>query len=427
MSVAAIYNLADRIFIGRFVGEEALGGLTVAFPFMMILFAAGALIGVGGSALISIRFGEKRRDEAQAIFGNMVTLTVVTSVACAVLGLVFITPMLRLMGATPNNLPFATEYMRIILCGLLLQLSSFSLAAIVRVEGKPKLAMTTQIISAAANIALDYLFIVVFGWGVAGAALATVAGQFIGFAVLIWHFFISGKSLLRLSAAHMRPSAPVVGQICAIGASSFFMQIGNSVSAAFMNSALGLHGGDAAISSMGAMHGLFTLALMPILGLQQGVGPIIGYNHGMRSAPRVASAMRLGMVIGAVFSTLVFAVVELWPATFAALFIDPRSPTMAMCVRAIRITFLLLPLLPVNVIGSTYFQSTAQALKAFVLSISRSVIFLIPLILALPPLFKLDGVWAALPLSDLLSIGLTAVLLAHSFHKSGARAKPAPG
>ncbi|MDR1192629.1 MAG: MATE family efflux transporter [Peptococcaceae bacterium] len=414
MSVAAIYNVVDRFFIGRYVDERALGGLTVAFPFMMLMFAVGALIGIGGSTLISIRFGEQKKEQAHLIFGNMVALSALSSLGLAILGTIFITPLLRLMGATPNNLGYAVEYMRVILIGLIFQLPSFAMAALARVEGRPRLAMATQMIAGVSNIFLDYLFIVPLRWGVTGAALATILGQFLGFAILVWHFFFSGRSLLRLYRQNLRLQTEIVRAIGAIGASSFFMQMGTSVSSAMFNTALASYGGDEAISSLGAMSSLFTLALMPILGLQQGLGPIIGYNHGLKRSDRVWRALILGIGIGSAFAATVFLAVELWPTTFASLFIDKNSPTMAMCVHGMRINFLMLPLLSVNVIGSTYFQSTAQSLKAFVLSVSRSVIFLIPCVLILPPIFQLNGVWMSAPTADFLSISLTFALLLHS-------------
>jgi putative MATE family efflux protein len=414
MTIAAVYNVVDRFFIGKYVDEYALGGLTVAFPFMMLLFAFGALIGVGGSAMISIRFGEQSREDADRIFGNMVSLLVISSLAFSTLALCFLTPLLDLMGATPSNLPYAEDYMRVIIIGLVFQLSGFAMATLAQVEGKPRLSMATQILACMTNIVLDYAFIVIFKWGVTGAAVATILSQMIGFAILAWYFFFSGRSLLRLRARNLAPRLAIVRRICAIGASSFFMQLGNSLSGAILNMSLAVHGGDGAISSMGVMGSLFSMALMPILGLQQGIAPIVGYNHGLRRNDRVGRALILGIVIGAVFSTVVFLAFMLFPQTFAALFIDRDSPTMGMCVHGMRLNFLMLPLISVNVIGATYFQSTAQSLKAFVLGISRSILFLIPCVLIMPEFLRLDGVWLSMPAADLLSITLTAALLLHS-------------
>jgi putative MATE family efflux protein len=414
MTIAAVYNVVDRFFIGKYVSEFALGGLTVAFPFMMLLFAFGALIGVGGAAMISIRFGEGNKDEADRIFGNMVLLLVCSSLLCSALAMYFLVPLLKLMGATSNNLPYATAYMRVIIIGLVFQLSGFAMATLAQTEGKPRLSMTTQIIACVVNIILDYLFIVVFRWGVTGAALATILGQLIGFAILFWHFFLSGRSLLRLRAQNLAPRFAIVRRICAIGASSFCMQLGTGLSGAILNMALGIYGGDGAISSMGVMGSLFTMALMPILGLQQGIAPIVGYNHGLRRNDRVWRALFLGICIGAVFSGLVFLSFMLFPEAFAALFIDRDSPTMAMCVHGMRLNFLMLPFISVNVIGVTYFQSTARSLPAFVLGISRSILFLIPCVLIMPEFLRLDGVWLSIPASDFLSIALTSAWLLHS-------------
>ncbi|MFP3155866.1 MATE family efflux transporter [Lachnospiraceae bacterium ZAX-1] len=414
MTVASFYYLVDRVFIGRYVGEVALGGLTVAYPFTMILFAFNALFAIGGSALISIQFGQKKEDEAQQVFGNMVTLLMVSTLFFVSISLIFVVPILKLMGATKSILPYAIPYMRIVLLGLLVQMPSFAMASLARVEGKPRLAMTTQLIAGVSNIVLDYIFVVVFHWGVQGAAGATLVGQAIGFTILLFHFFIRKRSLLHFHARNLLLRFGIVKQICAIGSSNFFTQLGTSVSSVFLIASLGRYGGDAAISSMGALTSLISLVMMPLFGLQQGVGPIVGYNHGMKQNARVRRTVLLGIIGGSIFSVFVFLLMELFPAVFASFFIDPTSATIELCAHAIRINVATLPFLSILIIGASYFQSTAQALKAFVLSVSRTVIFLIPAILILPPFFKLDGVWAAQPVADAMSTLLAVILISHS-------------
>ncbi len=411
MFVNAIYNIVDRIYIGKFVGENALGGLTIAFPFMMITFAFGALFAIGGSSLIAIKFGEQNNEEAQSIFGNMVTLVAGGALLMSILGTLLLDPILMLCGATDNILPFAHDYMRIILLGLPFQMSSFAMAALVRVQGKPRLSMMSQLTSALTNIVLDYIFIVPMGTGVFGAALATIIGQAVGFCILSYYFFISGRSILKFNVTNLKLKLQNVKQMANIGLSSFVMNIGNSLSASFVNLALATHGGDAAITSMGAINSLFTLVLMPVFGLQQGLGPIIGYNHGMGDKKRVAQTLWTGMGIAVAFAGTVFLALELFPTRFASLFLDPSSDTMKMCANGLRIYIAMLPLLPVNVIGTAFFQSTAQGTKAFMLSISRQALFLIPAVLLLPSIWGLTGVWVATPVADFLSISLTLFFL----------------
>jgi putative MATE family efflux protein len=342
-------------------------------------------------------------------------MVVLFTIASSGIALLLLAPLLRLVGATDSNLPYAVDYMRIILAGMVFQMPSMVLAGLIRVEGRPKLSMTSQLIAGTVNIILDYLFVGVFGWGVPGAAYATLIGQAIGFAVMIWYFFLSGQSLLRLTWASLRPKLEIIRKICGVGASSFFGQISNSVSGALLNVALATYGGDAAMTAAGAMGSLSTLAIMPIFGLQQGLGPIIGYNYGMKRNDRIKSALVKGVAVSMVISTGIFAVLQLFPSFMASMFIDPASPTMQVCVRAMRINLIMMPLIPINFVGASYFQSTAQSMKAFLLGVSRAFLFLIPLIFILPKFFGLDGAWLAQPAADLCSISFTLVLLVMAF------------
>jgi Na+-driven multidrug efflux pump len=242
-------------------------------------------------------------------------------------------------------------------------------------------------------------------------------GQFIGLAILARYFF-SGNSMLTLSLREIRLRWRVIKRICEIGLASFFAQMSHSVSGALLNTALSVYGGDAAMTSAGAMSSMATLAFMPILGLQQGLGPIIGYNHGMGSKERVRSALFRGVLVGMIISTVIFILLEGFPVPFASLFIDPSSATMEVCVRAMRISFITLPFLAINIVGSSYFQSTAQAIKSLVLNTSRAVIFLIPAILILPRFFGLDGAWASQPVADVFSVTLTIIFLCRSLSKT---------
>jgi Na+-driven multidrug efflux pump len=288
------------------------------------------------------------------------------------------------------------------------------MASLARIEGKPKLSMASQMISGVSNIILDYIFIVPLHWGVFGAALATIIGQFIGFAILFWFFFLSGKSILRFTVRHLFVKFTTAKQICAIGTSGFFMQIGGSITFAFFLTYLGKYGGDPAISAMGAATGLATLAFMPLLGLQQGLGPIIGYNHGMKRHDRVRRTLALGIIWGIILAAIASLFVEIFPQLSASLFINSDSPTMAICIRAIRICFIMVPLLSIYTISSGYFQSTAQPLKAFVLSICRQPLFMVPCLLIIPLVLGLDGVWLSMTVSDFLAILLAIILLIHS-------------
>jgi len=416
MIVNAIYNVVDRIFVGRFVGEDALGGLTVAFPVMIIAFAIGALFGIGGATMVSIKLGEKNIEQAQKFYGNLTTLILAAGLLMTAAGEVFLPSLLRLVGATDANLPYSLSYMRIITAGVTFQLASFSMAALIRTEGKPVFAMVSQLVSAGTNILLDYLFIGPLHLGVAGAAIATVIGQIIGFVMLFRFFFISKKSLLKLHKANLRLRADIVRQICLIGASSFIINLGTGISASFTNVALHTHGGDAAITSFGAINSLITLVLMPIIGLLQGIAPIMGYNYGMRQLHRVWHALWTGIGIGSVFAIIMFALLQLFPEDAASLFLDPASPTMSLCAQGLRLQILFLPILPISVLSTAYFQSTAQGGKSLFISAMRQGLVVV-MVMVLPLFWQLNGVWLSAPAAEITMVIVALLMLAVDWRK----------
>lgn len=417
MFVNALYNIVDRAFIGQYVGESALAALTIAFPLMMFVFSVGALFGIGSAALISIKLGESKPDVAQNIFGNVISIVIVSSVLIVGVVMIFLNPLLIFLGATESVLPFAYQYMSITLFGTIFSLSSFVLAALARAEGAPRLSMFSQIMAAVVNIILDYLFIVTLNWGVTGAAIATIISQFTGFAILAYYFFFSGDSLLRIHKKYLKLDFALVKQMTFIGFPNFIMTIGGSIVATFSLITLSNYGDDGSVAIMGVINALYTLLLMPVLGLQQGVGPIMGYNHGMKQPERVHKALYISILIGCAYSITLTTIMRIWPIYFAELFLDADSDTMDMCVHAMNIFFIMLTILPINIFGVGYFQSTAQNKKSFILSISRQGLFIIPALIILPKYYGLDGVWLATPVSDFISISLTTIFLAVEFIK----------
>ncbi len=410
MLVNAIYNIVDRIFVGHFVGEDALAGLIVAFPIMMTIFAFGTLFAIGGSVLISIKLGEKKLDEANRIFGNTAALILAGSVIMSVTGMIFLPELLSLSDSTPSIMPFALSYMHIILPCVIIQLSSFTMAAIIRSEGKPLFAMVSQVTSALTNILLDYIFIGPLNMGVQGAALATVIGQFVGFSILFRYFFISKHGILSIKASSLRLSFALVRRICIIGASSFVINFGTGISAFFTNSSLGKYGGNAAITSYGAISSIFTLVLMPVLGLLQGIGPIMGYNHGMGQPARVWRTLWTGIAIGSVFTVIMFSLMQIFPETAASLFLKPTSPTMALCAHGLKLNMTALPFLAFSVLSTAYFQSTGRGVISLSISLLRQLL-VIAAVNTLPFFLALDGVWLASPAAEILTVAVSGCLL----------------
>lgn len=416
MVVNAIYNVVDRIFIGRFAGEEALAALTIAFPVMMIIFALATLIASGSSALMSIELGRKNSLKAGQIFGNAITMGVILTIAVVLILQWKMDAVLKLFGAEAGTLALAKSYLRIILGGFIFNMLAFVFNFTVRTEGQARLPMFAMILSALTNIVLDALFVIVFGWGVEGAAAATIIGQFLGFLFLL-SFYLRKKSSIHLHREDFRLQGAIMKSILLTGMATFMGTVGNSLAIGFLNQRLSLYGGTQAITSMGAINSLFTLFFMPLMGLQQGMQPIVGFNHGAEQHDRVNGTMKLAMIWATAFSTFVFICLRLFPVTLLGLFIDPSSPTMITAVEGLNIFFMMLPIVGVNILGVSFFQATAQGTKALILSTLRQFLFLIPLLVILPPGLGLKGVWVSIPVADGLAILITALALLLDYRK----------
>lgn len=420
MLVNAIYNVVDRLFIARGVGPLGLAGATVAFPLMLVLMAFGMLIGMGGSSLVSIRLGERRERDAERILGNATGLMVLISLTITGLGLAFLEPILRLFGASDVILPYAKSYTSIILAGSVFQGIGFGLNNFIRGEGNPKVAMVTMLIGALLNIILDAVFIFAFGWGVAGAALATVISQAVS-AVWVLSYYLSGKSHLKIRAADLAPRPAVFMPMLAIGAAPFAMQLAASAVNGLLNNQLQRYGGDLAVSAMGIIFSVITFIVMPLFGLNQGNQPIVGYNYGAKNFERVRKTMLLA--IGAASATVLsgFLAAQLAAPALARAFAGGSTELVALASRALRMYTLGLPLIGFQIVAAGYFQASGKPREAMFLSLSRQVILLIPLFIILPLRFGLDGVWMAPPVSDFLSALLTGVFFFRELRSLGAK------
>lgn len=419
MLVNAIYNVVDRIFIGQYVGDNALAGLTIAFPVMIFIFACASLIGEGGSALLAIRLGEQDKKGANNIFGNTLSFGLIVSAFVSVLVFFNLERIILLFGGTADTTIYAMDYMHIILGGFIFQMTSFILSSSVRTEGHPLLAMTAMISSALLNILLDYIFIGIMDLGVVGAAYGTILSQFFGLGILL-SFYIRKKSQLRLCGKDLIPQLKVGLQIMTIGFASFISTVGVSIALALLNKYLNMHGGTAAVTSMGAINSLYTLFIMPLIGVTQGMQPIIGYNHGAKKRARVTKTVLYGMTTGIIFSTIVFALLELFPHTFIGMFLEDESKSIDIAINGLRIYILMLPVLALNLMGITYFQATAKGQMAMTLGILRQFVFLIPILMILPRLYQLNGVWMSVPIADGLAIIVTVFLLVRDCKKQQA-------
>lgn len=410
MMASSIYTLIDRLFVGNLVGADAIAGMSVTMPISFILIAFGTLVGIGAGALVSIRLGEQKKEEAENILGNAFTLFLIISIVISGACLLFLDPLLTHFGASPRIIPYAKQFISIILFGSVFQHLSFGLGSIIRSEGNPKLAMMTQLINAGMNIILDYVFVFIFHWGLQGTAIATVISQAISATWVVLHF-CSPRSVLKLRFKNMPLRFDLVKAIFSIGMAPFAMQLTASVVNILFNQGLGRYGGDAAIGAFGVISALTMFSIMPILGITQGLQPILGYNYGARQFVRVKKALWMGIFAATVIVTLFTLAVELFPETLLRAFTsDPKL--LSIGVPGMRLYLLMLPLVGFQIVSSNFFQAIGKAHKSMLTALLRQVIVLIPMLLILPPFFKINGVWGAGPISDFIAAIATAIILA---------------
>lgn len=412
MLVNALYNVVDRIFIGQIpggVGKIAISGLAVTFPISTIIMAFGMLVGIGTAALISIKLGQQRKEEAEHILGNAFTLIIITSIIVTAIGLIFLEPILLKIGADKDTLPYAKEYITIILIGVVFQNIGFGLNNTIRSEGNPRIAMYTMLIGGILNTILDPIFIYVFHMGVKGAAIATVISQAVN-TIWVLAYFFGGKSVLKIRCKNLKLDTKVIKSIFAIGMSPFSMQIAASVVTIISNKSLVEYGSSLALGAMGVIMSIAMLVLMPVFGINQGCQPIIGYNYGAKKYDRVKYALKLAILAATTITTTGFIIIQLFPKQLISIF-NKDPELIAIGVHGIRIYLFMLPIIGFQIVSSNYFQAIGKAKISIFLSLSRQVIILIPLLFTLPIFFDLNGVWMSAPSSDAIASILTAIFL----------------
>ncbi len=421
MVVNALYNVVDQIFIGKGVGSLGIAGVFIGNPIALILMAFGMLVGIGGNSLVSIRLGQNRDEEAQKIFGNSFVLLIIISLILSTVGLIFLEPMLRFFGASETILPYSMAYMKIILLGAPLQSIGFGLNNFIRGEGNPRTAMTTMLLGAILNTILDPIFIFVFNMGIRGAALATIIAQGAS-AIWVIRYFYSDKSMLKLKKENMKLEKNIIKEIISIGFAPFSMQLAASTVTMFLNNSLNTYGGDMAVSSMGIIHSITLMTLMPIFGINQGVQPIIGFNYGAERYERVREALRIAIISATTIVVIGFIIIQTMPEKIFNIFMEKGTnidELMAIGVKGLRINLSMLPVIGFQIVSSNYFQATGKPKKSAFLGLSRQVLILIPALIILPRFFGLTGVWAAAAVSDLLATITTGLFLFYDLKTLG--------
>ncbi len=405
MLVQASYNIVDAFFIGWGVGPMGLAGTAVAFPLHFFVMGLATMGGVGAASLVSRSLGAGDVERADRALGTLVTLALATGLSAAFLGRAFLPQLLALLGASGEILPPARTYIAIILLGIPFHVLGVGLNNVVRAEGNARVAMFTMLISAGANTVLDPLFIFGFGWGIAGAAWATVISQAL---VVVWlgNYVFSGRSALKLKAGHLVPREAIVRQIVSVGASEFARLTASGFTATVVVHSMGRFGSPLAVAAYGVISRVLSVFFMPMMGISQGLQPVLGYNYGAGLWGRAHRAVRLSAAAASAISALGFLVLLLFPGQIFGIFTaDPEL--RAIGARSLRTMTLGFAFVGFQVIGSTLFQALGKGAPALFLSMSRQVLFFLPLILVLPRLLGLVGVWLAFPAADVLSALVT--------------------
>ncbi len=409
MLVNSIYNIVDRMYIGNSpdLGTLGLAGITISFPIMMVMMALAVLFGIGGATRFSIKLGEQKKEEAEKILGNSAFLLVISAALFMIGGQIFLKPLLKLFGASKEVMPYALEYMRIILFGAVFQGISMGGNNFIRADGSPKIAMISMFLGAGFNIVFDPIFIYGFGWGMTGAALATIGGQTLT-AIWVLSYFLGKRSSRKLRLSNMKLDFKLAKLITATGVPAFMIHLANSALNIVLNANLAFYGGDIAVSAMGIINSIQTFMLMPITGITQGAQPIIGYNYGARSEQRVKETLKWAVLSASAIALFGYLVTRFFPGQLIALF-NRSVDLIAFGSNAIIIWFFFLPVVGFQVVSASYFQAVGRIKSAIFLTMTRQVIILIPAIIILPKLIGLNGILYAAPLADMVSATITAI------------------
>lgn len=412
MTASSLYNLVDSVFIGHMCGTLALGGLTVAKPFMDICAAFGSFVGVGASTLLAIKLGEKDYLAANKILGNVIILNVILSSLVMAAGLIWLDPILMAFGASEATLIYAHEYMEVILWGNILTHIYFGLNSMLRSMGHPKSSMLATVVAVTVNVFLDYIFIYRFQMGVRGAALATIISQSVA---VIWQMalFFRKSEVVHFQKGIWGLDRGITLHSFSIGMSPFLMNIAHCFVVVIINNQLVRFGGDMALASYGVINRMIFLFAMIVMGLNQGLQPIAGYNYGAKQYPRVLKVLWMTSVAATLVTTTVFLLGELCPAQMARVFTHDYELIEAT-ILPMRILCASFWLVGFQMVGGNFFTSIGMAGKSIFLSLTRQVIYLIPLTLILPLLFDdnpILGVWWSIPISDSLAALTAAVMI----------------
>lgn len=402
MTAASLYNIIDRVFIGQVVGPMAISGLAITFPFMILAAAFGAAVGVGAATTISVKLGQKDYESAENTLGNTITLNLIIGLAFGGICLLFLDPILRFFGASDATLPYARDFMQIILAGNVFSHMYFGMNAVLRAASKPRMAMFATIFTVAMNILLDAVFILWWHWGIKGAAFATIISQVLA---LCWQMklFSNKNELLHLKRGIYKLKANLVRNIISIGISPFLMNACACVIVIFINNQLVKFGGDIAVGAYGIANSIAMIFIMFVIGLNQGMQPIAGYNYGAQQYGRMMRVVKLS-IITAICIMLTGWTLAMFAPYYCARMFTKDPELIKGSIKAIQIIMMMYPFIGCQMVITNFFQCIGKVKISIFLSLSRQLLFLLPLLVLLPNFYGINGVWASMPTSDLISV-----------------------
>ena len=409
MSASSLYNIIDRAFIGQVVGPEAIAGLGITFPFMNLSAAFGAAVGVGASTCISVKLGQHDYKRAEQLLGNTVTLNLIVGFLFMVICLLFLDPILRFFGASDVTLPYAREFMIIILLGNMVTHMYFGMNAVLRAAGKPRHAMYATLFTVACNIVLVIAFVWWFRWGIRGAALATVTSQTLALCWQMW-IFSDNKELLHLKRGIYRLKSQLVKNIIAIGISPFLMNVTSCIIVIFMNNQFVRYGGDMAVGAYSIANSVVMMFFMFVMGMNQGMQPIVGYNYGAEHYDRMFRCLWLTIAAATAILLVGWSLSMLFPRQIARIFTTDET-LIALAARGIKLDMLVFFVVGSQAVITNFFQCIGKVKVSIFLSLSRQLIMLLPMAYIFPMFWELDGVWYSMPASDFGSFAMTIPLL----------------
>ena len=415
MTASSLYNMVDSIFIGHGVGTMAISGLALTFPLMNLAAAFGSLVGVGAATLISVKLGQKDYDTAQRVLGNVFVLNILLGVAFTVIVMAFLDPILYFFGGSDETVGYARDYMYIILLGNTITHLYLGLNAVLRSSGHPQKAMYATIATVIINTILDPVFIYGFGWGIRGAAIATIVAQIISLMWQLW-IFSSKEELLHFHRGIFRLKRKIVFDSLAIGMSPFLMNMAACFIVILINQGLKKYGGDLAIGAFGIVNRLVFIIVMIVMGLNQGMQPIAGYNFGAKQYECVTKTLKLTIIYATGVTTFGFIIGMLFSDTVVGIFTSDAE-LIELSAKGLRIVVMFFPIIGFQMVTANFFQSIGMASKAIFLSLTRQMVVLLPCLLILPRFFGAAGVWYSMPISDLLASLIAGTMLVWQFRK----------